>query len=579
MKRRISIILATVLFLTIPAVALAASDISNALYYGIITITNSSTEATNVSTTASINTTVLIDNGYLNATADNVTIRNSAGTDMTFMPGLGGNPWVMWVPSIDANASFNYIVYTPATGGNIRYFPGTGGMTTIDSGTLELSDNFTVEQKGWGDTSSGANKDFVVKDDAFRLYISNSGKITAEIKGANLLSNGGFEDGDPPTGWTFTDGGGGTWSRSNEQVKIGTYSGKLTNGLNNYAIVHFKIDDASLANKRLMMAAWVYASAADKAYTNIRFHDNADAFISQTDSTAHTGDSSWQWLTATQTAPANTRYVYGRVFIPGSTPAGTLYCDGATLIRYAKATTESIDSGEHTWRSTADGTNLKIYVDDVEKASTALEGASVVDNDNNWTFLQNNVMPYMEFHKITISGVLQQHIIWEYDTTFDDLSAGNHDATPTFRTTSSDADVSAALVSFQPISEAQAPAYAVSDAPDFITTAPSISGNFTTTDVNPTFPGAGIIEDLAEAGNTPVQLPYTILAGFGILAVSLTTSWALKRFGSGSLVVKIIAIVAIMGILVAIQVFDLWLVIFFVLIAIAVAMASRHTGW
>jgi len=45
-------------------------------------------------------------------------------------------------------------------------------------------------------------------------------------------------------------------------------------------------------------------------------------------------------------------------------------------------------SGDHTFKITADGTNLKTYWDGVEKDSDALSGASVADNANDWTFCQ-----------------------------------------------------------------------------------------------------------------------------------------------------------------------------------------------
>ena len=45
-----------------------------------------------------------------------------------------------------------------------------------------------------------------------------------------------------------------------------------------------------------------------------------------------------------------------------------------------------------------------------------------------------------------MDGVLEQYIEWENDATFTDLSGNSHDATPTFRIASSDADVSASKI-------------------------------------------------------------------------------------------------------------------------------------
>ena len=164
-------------------IAAIASDVTNALYSGTITISNNSTATTNVATVANISTDNLIAGQYLNATANNTVMRNSSGADVPFMPGYtDANLWSMWVPSIGANSYLTYILYTAnSTGGEIRYFPGAGGMTTTDNASLELSDNFTIEQKGWVNTDAGADKNLIYKQDAFQAYISGAGDITARV--------------------------------------------------------------------------------------------------------------------------------------------------------------------------------------------------------------------------------------------------------------------------------------------------------------------------------------------------------------------------------------------------------------
>ena len=66
-------------------------------------------------------------------------------------------------------------------------------------------------------------------------------------------------------------------------------------------------------------------------------------------------------------------------------------------------TATSISSGVHTIEVTANETDLKIYVDTVEKDSSALGGVGVPDNTNNWTIMQNNCILYMEYFKIWIA--------------------------------------------------------------------------------------------------------------------------------------------------------------------------------
>ena len=69
----------------------------------------------------------------------------------------------------------------------------SGNITVLDSGILEPSDNFTIIMASWWDTTLGANKDAVYKEDAFRLFVSDtvSGNITATVFGsANVTALG-----------------------------------------------------------------------------------------------------------------------------------------------------------------------------------------------------------------------------------------------------------------------------------------------------------------------------------------------------------------------------------------------------
>lgn len=65
-------------------------------------------------------------------------------------------------------------------------------------------------------------------------------------------------------------------------------------------------------------------------------------------------------------------------------------------------TATGVTSGERIVKTTADGTNFKIYIAGDEKASAALNGTGVAQNSNNWVLMQNNVMPYMEYITIEV---------------------------------------------------------------------------------------------------------------------------------------------------------------------------------
>ncbi len=862
----------------VPTVVALASDISDALFFGVIRITNADTEATNVATTANISTTNLINGGYLNASANNSVIRNSSGADIAFMPGYTPDDgvWSMFVPTIGDNSLLSYILYTAdSSGGKIRYFPDDAGMATTDDASLELVDNFTIEQKGYVDTDVGADKNLIIKDDAFRTYISGATDITSEVTylpdfpvvaatdggnnnanntdhTVNMPDTGGIDAGDLllvffisdgsvsitfPEGWTDLDSSGlpastGSY-KSAYRVADGGEGATITVTTNNAeksAHTSFRITgyegvpekgtaatgDSDVPNPPNLTPSWdqtntlwfvvaghdtgtITFSGYPADYGDTRddrsndadgvgigtarrelnaASDNPGAFtlsaanqwaantvairpatattsvtatgvasgehmvkteanglffgigVDQTNSDSwpiaddlvlnaplyHTGlDGSpfttkdanefsfvvtgatwtsdgrvfdgnddlkhtaadWQssdnlgsilvWFkTASNTGnprlissndeTANSRFFMFRItettgglavlqrnndtadLIRGSTDVsddvwhmGALISSGTTYSIYldgSNAEGLTVDGGTNNgdwFGDTDDRDNLMIgaaeslagvsgwitgTIGDVliyGRALTPTEiqqiydttkwkydglgvsyleyelvGTGVLDNANDWAVLENGSMPYMESHEITIGGTQAQFIEWEYAATFTDQSANSNDATPTFRTDSSDADVTADMVRFAPISEAQAPGFVLTDPNPFLTPdTGNITSGFTTTPPTGTFPLAPVIVAIANATSTPPQLPLLIIATFVILAASMSVSAIIRRHGSGSIIIKIITIIAVMGVFVALRNFgvDFWMIVIFLIIGIALAMGSKQLGW
>lgn len=562
MKKRLLVIALLLALLGLPTVALA-SDISGARYYGLIPVSNNSTATTNVATTCNISTQNLIDGNYLNASANNCVIRTSGGADIPFMPAVNATyPWCIWVPSIGADSYQNDILYTAnSTGGEIKYFPDSGGMTTTDSASLEPGDNFTIEQSGWWDTSYSANKTALHKLGAFRIWISGSGNISA---GQSL-----DEDWVSPTG----DLGTGSWTSQSNAYDDNTtiYAQELNVGAGSWSTF---IELTRAATTITGLRYWVdchtdFNSVDVDVYYSGAYHDVYEGSFTH-----------GQWEEEEFSA-ADVTQLRLRLYNSGGTTRNARLYEVDFGVDFPTVTASGISSGEYTVRVSANLTSLGIWIDDELKDSTALT-ANVTDNSANWTYYENTG-GYWEYTKIWVDGVLQQHIEWEYDTTFTDQSGNNHDATPTFRTTTSNADVSAELISFQPIAEAQAPDYALGTAPAFID--PDITGNmtgtFTTTPGAGTFPLAGVITAVANATSTPPQLPLLIIAVFIILAASLTASALMRHYGSGSLIAKIEVITAFMGIFIALGNFaiDFWMLVVFLIIAVSIAFMSKQIGW
>jgi hypothetical protein len=633
MRKLLALLL--VLCLLSPGGLALASDISGALYYAPITIGNSGDNTTNVATVASISTPSLMGGGFSNAAATNMAIRSSSGSDVPFMPGYDTNPWVMFLSNLAAYSYTGYFLYTAETsGGTIYYFPGDAGMETDDDPSMEPGAGcaFTFMMAAFIDPTGG-EKVIYQKDDAFRV-ISNGGNITAELAGdvpahmTDQVIYGTYDgrmngecNGNYNTAWTQAVAAGGVNQYS---IFIGQtpYFSIYRSGV--YFPTAAAIpDDAVFTAASLGLYGQTDHSTTDfnivvtNGQPTYPHNPIVDADYNKT---FYAGDGGSLTTAGFTTVGYNviTLNATGRAWInaasdtkltlrsdediAGSQPADDEYVEcytcntaGTDKDPYLKVsydytdsgfgvgldcTAAATDSGYHVVKVTSDGINMKIYVDDMvtEKGSVALGGAPFPDNDNKWYACQDGSVLYMSYLKWWVGANLRQHIEWKYGDTFTDLSENGNDATPSFRTTSSDADVSASPSYLRPVSEAKAPAYSLGDSPPWITEPPSVSGNFTT-EVTPTFPGAGVIKEISDDCGTPSQLPLTIVAGFIILAISLSVSRFIRIAGSGSLIFKTMIVGCLMGIFIATLVFDLWMLLFFIAPAIAICMASTQKGW
>lgn len=156
----------------------AASDITDADYFGVARSTNNGTVATNVSTVFTANTTAWIASGILNSSANNCAIR-IAGVDTAFMPGYNSSTWVLFVESIPANSSNDATLYTGnVTGGKYALF---GTLNAGDSAGMEPSDNGSAGMTAYLDTSQ-AGYEYLCKPGAYTVRNgSPSGNVTATI--------------------------------------------------------------------------------------------------------------------------------------------------------------------------------------------------------------------------------------------------------------------------------------------------------------------------------------------------------------------------------------------------------------
>lgn len=561
------LILYAVLLPFVPWGTAMASNITNAEFYGIITISNNGTAATDVITTANISTDSMIDASYLASDISDAAVRNTSGDDVPFMPVYGSDYWMLYVPSIAENTYLSNLLYCRnVTGGELVYYPDDTGMETDDAASLEMAANFTVSQTGYIITSGNASAPLAWKQDAFVIHGPSSGNVTASILGADTQTD--------PTGFSDPDA---NWTNEGD-----AYNNNLANGgdLTGAAAGDSWCSNLTLTHLGVTAYAVRVYAEYDAAIWNVI---DIDIQIGGDWADVYQGtypDLAWQTYVfpdgqATVTA-ARFRFYNDD---PGAQTEADLLRE-VDFLSYnpSLSVSAAVSEGEHNIVAYSDSVDMKLYVDGTEEDTAALGGATVPDTANDWYSCMFGSIMYLFGQNITVGGNSRQQIDYDYDSTFTDQSGNGNDATPIFLDESTDADVIGYLSLFAPMSEAQAPPYSLSEAPDFITTAPSLTGNFSTT-VNATFPGAALITAVATAGDMPVQLPMHMIFGFGILMMSLVLSWAMRRFGSGSLIVKGMWIACIMGFAVGIQVYDLWMMLIFVIIAVALAMASRQQGW
>lgn len=351
--RRLSYLLALALMvLTIPSVALA-SDISQAIYSGTIVVSNNSTATTNVRAAMTLHTPDLIDRGYVNSSVNNVAVVGTTGADVPFMPGGTDNSsWFLWVPSIGGNTQYSNILYTGGNqtmNGDLAYFPGAAGMTAADNATMELGNNFEIEQTGYVDTSASAiGSNLVLKDGAFRLWVSGVGAITSGI--ATATENWSAFTSANTTGWTnganIIDGDTGTFG----DISVGVTS------WSNYVTANMTAADVS------RFRYW-YTTAGLGTITNMEI----DAYVSGAWVNVFTGAPAAVGAWRTQTFTAVYVNAQMRVRFYNSSGANSVTVQLHEIqpgdLEYLTVTVSGVTSGEHTVITGADGMNLYMIID------------------------------------------------------------------------------------------------------------------------------------------------------------------------------------------------------------------------
>jgi hypothetical protein len=182
--------------------AAASSNVSQARYVATIRITNNGTTAAyNASIPLTLNTSYLVNNGYMAADLSNTAMRDNFGNDTYYNPAVVANhTWMIFVPVIPADSSIDYALYMGGSkdmSGNLSWMPGTNGGTTANSTSLNHYD-FLITQTGYLNTDYYLGKNLCSKLGVFCCNISATKTVNFTLFGCNSLNitniNSGFHN-------------------------------------------------------------------------------------------------------------------------------------------------------------------------------------------------------------------------------------------------------------------------------------------------------------------------------------------------------------------------------------------------
>ncbi len=255
------------------------------------------------------------------------------------------------------------------------YTNGQYGASADDGVTWTMDASMDCNFRIYGYTITSSVSILSVSSGSTSVTTRANGTLFELLTGENLLWNSDYEVGDPPTGWTLS-GVGATANRSITQVKVNTYSANLTSGAGALASLYQDVSDPSYYDdKTITYGGWVYATVANNA--RLYIYDLTGISYSS----YHTGIAGWEWLTVTRTIPSPAVIV--RLGNREQLWGVTAYYDGAKLV---------------------EGSTIS-QTPPIPKTIASV--TSVLDNSNNITWNQGNVMPYADNISVSINGTQQ----------------------------------------------------------------------------------------------------------------------------------------------------------------------------
>ena len=383
MRKRLlhSVALALFLLFVVVVPVLAAA------YSATFTITESGgTAYSYLPVVVSSPNTWMSTNGFMKSTALDTRVQTIGGL---VYPHMVADDKILAVPTtIPASGQVNLVFATGNTDlTSMDIVTGYGGyITRADTPTWELGNNFEVETSSYISTVLAmVGNSIVRKSSSFKTYVDAAGSVTSEVYGASWVQP------------TSTNDPGAAWGNDANAIDGNTGTVALTSTNFGYS-GYLETPHAVISCNQIRF----YAPKTNTETIDVDVYDDDTTSWINVYEGAYTANA-WE-VKNVPVAPLNLSNIRVRF-----NWAGIMNPELAE-IQYGQETvaasvTAAVASGSHTVKTTADGANLKLYIDSVEEDSTAFAG-TVIDNNNDIIFNQNNVCSWFDYIKWTVSGTL-----------------------------------------------------------------------------------------------------------------------------------------------------------------------------
>jgi len=573
-RRSALLALVALLLLVAPIMALVG-------YTATLSVTESNgTDYAMLGIQVTSNNDYMAANGYMKATALDTRVETLGGLAG---PHLVTEDKTLAAVPVPADSQVNrYFTTGNSDLTSMDIITGHNGFVTItDDPALELGNNFAIELDGYVDTTGGADTNLVIKQNSFRTYIDGATNITSE------LSTG--YDSDQLGLSTFSDISNGlAIQRSGQSItafpaatilsiqlnlsKVGAPTGNAfcrvwdtTNPPNILGTLGV-IDVATLGAGPAYFTfdTTPVAVAAGTVVIGLEYNGGSAANYVRLGADSTNPKAGENLVTATLAGNWAT------------TATHDLTYQNLTYLVLTEVTAVGVASGEHVIQTTADGVNLKIFVDTVEEDTVALAGATAYPNANNWILGQTNTLPYYDYYKHTVSGVLiawYQPVTIIAGTVLPDRAGAVQNGAITWG--ANPAGIAVAMGEMVADSQPSAGAGTVEESLDilptvavsdwFVEPAVGVGGALLT---NPVRPFVTMMSD----NSTITELQAWRFLGFAIvLLVTVVTAWGVRGH---YLITGIVCGAAILG-MVVLTVFPMWALVFMAFAVVAGLVAER----